>query len=215
MCKCFLGRRGAYWPSSSFGGAFVTKAYITLACAWQRDLSLVSALLSALINSHTNSQQHSKQDIPSHPHPAFLHLSAFPERSSYLIHIFKNCHSWHKHRKGLISALLFPDCLVSIPKYVIQIEPGCFQSKRSGYYTGFVSFSLTHSRCLYPPTLLLCLCLPPPTSHLLSFTSASAHPVSLCAGAWTVSPACNTNYCALLRSREQRGEIRAVCERAS
>lgn len=81
-------------------------------------------------------------------------------------------------------------------------------ASRGILYTGFVNSPFAHSLNLNPPTLFLCVCRPPSTTHLLSFTSL--RPISLCAGAWTVSVACNTNYCALLGSREQRGEITEV-----
>lgn len=48
----------------------------------------------------------------------------------------------------------------------------------------------------------------PSTYYSIFLASTSLHPVSLSACGWIVSFPCNTNYCALLRSREQRGEIK-------
>lgn len=48
----------------------------------------------------------------------------------------------------------------------------------------------------------------PSTYCSIFLASTSLHPVSLSACGWIVSFPCNTNYCALLRSREQRGEIK-------
>lgn len=104
--------------------------------------------------------------------------------------------------KGMISPWILPGCLFDIPEYVIHMQPGGVQSKRCGHYIAFVNFPFIH----FLPTLPLCLCLSPlPTTHLPSFTSASlylgvlTHELSVFA--------CNTNYCALLGSGEQRGDI--------
>lgn len=157
MCKCFLGRRGAYWLSSSFGGAFVTKAFITLAPARQQDSSLVSALLSDLVSSHTNSQtqQTRRSQPPSHCLSQLVSLP--PKETAIWFGYTRTAISGISTEKGLNSAMLFQDWLFDIPKCVIQMQPGSFQSNPRGY-TGFANFSFTHSFYLYPPTLLLSPC---------------------------------------------------------
>lgn len=51
------------------------------------------------------------------------------------------------------------------------IQPGGLQCKQKEYYSVGINFSFTSTLYLHLPTLLLCLCLPPFTAHLLSFTS--------------------------------------------
>lgn len=208
MCKCFLGRHGAYWLSSSFGGAFVTKGYITPACAWQRESSLVSALLSPLINSSTISQtQWTRCSQP--PPPCLSWLVSLPWKNTYFWFTYiKTAIPGMSTEKGWSLPSYFHTVYLTFPNMSFKYNQGASRASKGDIIQGLSICQFVFY--LYPPTLLLCLFvdLPLPTTHLLSFTSV--HPVSLCAGAWTVSAACNTNYCAALGSKEHRGEIREV-----
>lgn len=206
MCKCFLGRHGAYWLSSSFGGAFVTKAFITLAPARQQDSSLVSALLSDLISSHTNSQ--TQQTRRSQPPPCCLSrlVSLPPKETAIWFGYTRTAILGVSTEKGLNSAILFPDCLFDIPKCVIQIQPGSFQSNPRGYTVQGLPISL--SPTLSTSTHPLSFSVPVSVSSTynspsLSYLSISAFRFPVC---WRMNCQSCLQYQLLCLAWEQRTE---------
>lgn len=192
MCKCFLGRRAAYWLTSSFGGAFFTKTYITLArCLTGRPLIGQCFIIShdKLLQKQPNTVNKASLRLRSH---LFFHLSALHEGNSCLIDKHRKCHCCCKSRENLITAMLFPDSLVSIPTYSMQIQPG--RSQKVTSYTSYCQFLFlpppTHS-----PSLSLSTYLSPP---------ASVHPLlPVC---WRMNCQSCLQYQLLCVAREQRTE---------
>lgn len=146
---------------------------------------------------------HGKQDIPSHPHPAFADFSAIPEREQNT-HTHKNCHSWCKHRRGRSLPCYFSDVYLAFPNMSFKYNQAAPRASKR-YIIQCLSISLS-------PTLSTSAC------PLSFFVSAVLHlPLIFslgvpfpCAATWTVSAACNANYCAVFRSGKQRGEITDV-----
>ncbi len=133
------------------------------------------------------------------------HSSLSPKETAFFISLHKSCHSWHKQRKGQMSALLFSRCFSDIPNMSFKYNRAASRASKGDIIQGLpISISPTLSTSTRPLSFYVSMS---EFLHLPLHTSPSLHPASLCAGAWTVSAACNTNYCTVLRSREQRGEI--------
>lgn len=116
-------------------------------------------------------------------------------------HTHKNCHSCCKHRKGRSLPCYFIDVYLAFPNMSFKYNQAAPRASKR-YIIQCLSISLS-------PTLSTSAC------PLSSFVSAVLHlPLIFslcvpfpCAATWTVSAACNTNYCAVFRSGKQRGEI--------
>lgn len=146
--------------------------------------------------------KHSKQDVSSPPTtPPSSTCQPSPKETAF----------WFSHTQQqpfLAEAQRWADfCLVISTLFIwhsriCHSDSSSIQSKQWGMlYRGLSVFlSLILSTSTRP------LSFSASVSASLHLPLTSLHPVSLCAGAWTVSAACNTNYCALLGNREQRGE---------
>lgn len=175
---------------------------------WQRGSSFGQCFIIGPAKLPHKQPNAVNKTIPATPAlRAFLDFLAFPLKKKQLFDPHRRALPFLEwaQKKGRSLPHCFHAVHVTFPNMSFKYNQ---VASRGILYTGFVNSPFAHSLNLNPPILFLCVCRPPSTTHLLSFTPL--RPISLCAGAWTVCVACNTNYCALLGSREQRGEITEV-----